>query len=346
MANMGNLVAGFLQGFARSSQRSKELAMMQEVKKAQLKKFKADQDIQEQRVKFGEEFLSQFEPSSAPAQGEEGPPAQPEQAKTLTEILSDPEGQMAGLRSGIVSTKDIGMAQERKQTSALLDQINVSEQVGGGLGFTPESKLQFAATRDPKVLKRIDPVKNVVQMEDGPHTVMQHPQTGEILTDLGPVKEEKVTAEQAGKISSIEFAKEQLGNAVNLLAPGGQVDKAVVAQLSLPGAFLTGKALEIDQLLSEAISTKVLIQSGVTAREDEVEATKARFMPTIRDLTREGLAERKLTRLKEFMEGALDLTTLPPSLRKKIETRRKKQKTKPTLDIGRPKENVVDFEDL
>lgn len=60
-----------------------------------------------------------------------------------------------------------------------------------------------------------------------------------------------------------------------------------------------------------------------------------RHMPTILDLGTEGLAIRKLQGLQDFMQDALDITTLPDSLRKRVEAKRKKSENKPTLSLGK-----------
>lgn len=318
-----NLLAGFVQGMAQGKSGERDRQLIEDFKKTQKKLLDAQVDATVTQQQAREKFASLFEPGNQPEPGMEGPPQQVQPGKSFIELLSDPEGQLAGLQAGIITPKDIGLERERQ----MLGNLNLD--TTGGLGFTPESVRLFQATRDPKVLEAIKPVQKVVQGEDGPRIKSLNPLTGQEIADLGPAKEEKLPVGDVGKIQSIDFAAQQLNDAIELIAPGGVLDKKMVFALTSP--IKVGTAREIDALIGDAIATKVLIQSGVTAREDEIERTKRNFVPSALDLTKPGLAERKLQRLRDFMEGAIDLTVLPPSLKKRIEGK----KNKPSLNLGK-----------
>lgn len=326
-----SFLAGLTQGLSQGKAQGQQQQLIEDFKKTQKKLIDAQVDATITQQKAKEKFASLFELSNEPEPGTEGPPQKAQPGKSFVELLSDPEGQMSGLLSGMVTPKDIGMAQERTQFEEFLKTIQGGGK-GSSVGFTPESMTLAAATRDPKLLEAVKPVQKVVQTAQGPRLKSLNPYTGAEIADLGADKEDKVPVGDAGKIQSIDFANQQLTEAMQLLAPNGQIDKTLVAALSSPIKF--GAAREIDQLIGDAIATKVLVQSGVTAREDEVERTKQNFVPGLLDLSREGLAERKLDRLRQFMEGALDLTVLPPSLQKKI----KAKKNKPSLNLGKKKD--------
>ena len=354
MGGSTNFLAGFMNSFGNAAQAQQDRQQRKQFTDLQVKAFKTKLEADQAKEEYKRKFAGLMAPSEQPPAELGGGPAKPGQS-VLQMLTNNPEGELAGLMSGLITPKDIGLAQDRLRQQQFSQQLlggpgaqgaQGGQGARGDLGWTPQSKQIYGQTFDPKDLVAIKPEKIVRQMKDGPHTVLVNPYTEEIVSDLGPVKEEKLATGEAGKISSIQFATDSLNTAINMLAPGGQVDSKIVAQMALPSSTQWGPAREITQLINEAITTKVLIQSGVTARPDEIKATAQRFIPTPLDLTQPGLAERKLKRLQEFMQGALDYTTLPPSLKKRIEAKRK-SKEKPSLNMNKKSSpNVVNFEDL
>jgi len=332
-----SLLAGLSQGMAQGKAAKKDRESIDEFKKTQKKLIEAQIDSLVATNNAKERFLGMMQQDSSPGPGMEGPPEQPRPGLPFSEIATNAEFQRYGLMSGMVSPKDIGLEKERQNMEDFSKNLNK----GGGLGFTPDSERLFAATKDPKTLEPIKPEKVTVQTKDGPRIITVNPYTGEQIADIGPAKEEKLPVGDAGKIQSIDFANKQLNDAIDILAPNGELDKSLVLQMSVP--VKVGKAREIDQLVTEAITTKVLIQSGVTARQEEIDAAKERFIPNAFDLTNPGLAQRKLERLKQFMSGTIDLTVLPPSLRKRIEEKNKKESSKSS---GWTKEKQKRLEEL
>ena len=271
-------------------------------------------------------------PSSAPQGGIEGPPQTVEPGMPLSQILADPEGQLAALRSGLVSSKDIGMQEQRGLVRDLtgigpsggmkgVQQGTPQVQKGGlPLGIDPLS----AITGDPSKLKRHpldEPLSPTEQQKYVPDEQGNYPQTQREAQNyqlLAPGEARAINTQEAGKITSTLKAKEYATQAIGLLKnPDGTLDKSALMQMSL-GDYAIGKGREINQLLGPAVTAKVLIDSGVTAREDEKQAVIKQYIPSLKDLTQPGLAERKLKRLQDFFDGALDLSTLPPSLAKRI----------------------------
>ena len=370
MAGMGNFLAGFMQAFGQGMLQKKQQEKADEFKKLQLKKFKADLDLAEKQQGFREQLGQMMlgTPGSPMPPAElGGGPAQPMQpGKSLNEILATGPGQYAYMNAGYPSpAKDIGLAQQRLLFEKVLSQLPgagggglpgqiVSAQgagagvpIGGGRQIDPLSLLQATAGQDlSKLSEDIVSQKMRTPLSPSDLTKFQNakgefPTAGMTPYDLqrGGYKPvgDKLTIEQAGKAQSIEFAMNSLNGAIDLIAPGGIIDKSVVAQFALPEKMQWGAAREATQLINEAIRTKVLINSGVTARDDEVQAVVAGYKPNAMDLTQPGLAERKMQRLKDFMEGTLDYATLPQSLRARIKAKQKKDKTKPSLKLGSPK---------
>lgn len=284
------------------------------------------------------------QPSSAPQGGIEGPPQQPAAGMTLQQILADPEGQFAALRSGLVEPKDIGMQEQRDMVMSLaglgqptqgmagVQQGTQRVQQGGTpLGIDPLSAL----SGDPSRLKRHpldEPLSPTEQQKYKPDAQGNYPQTlreAQSYQLLAPGEDRAITSQESGKIASIQKAKDNIQKAIGLMMPGGQIDKSIVAGMGF-GDLSVGKSREINQLLGEAISTKVLVQSGVTARQDEIDAVRRQFVPSLLDLTNPGLVQRKLEGFQSFMDGTLDLTTLPPSLAERIKAKGFKAEKKKT----------------
>lgn len=128
-------MSGFLQGFGNILVAKQQKAKDDELKKLQLKAYKANLDLAEERKKYagqvGEMMQGMTAEPMPPAELGGGParPAMP--GKTYNEIMQTPEGQFALLRSGMATPKDIGLAQQRSLFEKVLAQLPGAG--GGGL---------------------------------------------------------------------------------------------------------------------------------------------------------------------------------------------------------------------
>ena len=146
------------------------------------------------------------------------------------------------------------------------------------------------------------------------------------------------TPVEAGKVKMMDQAITDLDTGISMLYPNGKeggINKTLIMQASAR----VGQGRKLRSLMRSAIKARVLAETGVTARTDELEAAVENFLPSPMDLTAEGLPEEKLKRLKEFMTGTLDLTRMQAGLRKRLEVARSKKeaknKTKSKADILR-----------
>ena len=143
--------------------------------------------------------------------------------------------------------------------------------------------------------------------------------------------EQKVPLSDSTRIALAEQGSININQVINTIMPDGKtIDRSVILQMDAPFGGI-GKGRELNQLASTAIAAQILLQSGVTARPDELKELYKTYIPTSMDLTNEGLAKRKLERFKSLLQGSIDVATLPDNLRKRIEAHRKqggdKQKT-------------------
>lgn len=153
-------------------------------------------------------------------------------------------------------------------------------------------------------------------------------------------EDSKVAVGDSGKIAMLEQGIKDIDVATSILFPEGQIDKKVLFEMEAPRGGI-GKGREVWSLARNAIAGKLRIETGTAAPPAEVDDLARRFLPSPLDLSEPGLAERKMTRLREFLSGSLDITTLPVHVREGIEKRIAANKKK---NSGSSK--VVDFSAL
>ena len=325
-AGFTNLVGGFLQGFAQARAARQRQDTIDEFKRLQTKKFKADLDAKESQLKFANQFASYLTPGNAPVA--EGPPQAPQPAMTVSQALADPQGQIAALRSGLFTPKDIGLAEERQRMQAFRESLN-KPSGGGELGYTPESLQVFAQTNDPKDLKAIEPKQVTVDTPEGPRIKSVNPYTGDEIADLGPAKAEKLTPEQAGRITGLEVGREKMAGFIKgLVNPDGSINRRNVATMSTDLPFMgrgipftTGRKLRSE--FSTIADSIIRARTGAGMNEKEAEEFIQENLPSAFD--NDDTVKSKIERLQAFLNGALDAVTLPPRLRKLYEAKRAKK---------------------
>ena len=247
-------------------------------------------------------------------------------------MLSDanPKGQMLGLMSGQITPKDIGLNQQRVQLMNMLNGVGLN---GGGtsLGFTPESIALFKATRDPKLLDAIKPVQKVVQTDNGPRIKSLNPLTGQEIADLGPDKSDKITPEQAGRLTAATTAEQNAADVKAAIEKTSGLDRKILLS-TMATAFPGTKGRELRFKMMDASDAVVRLRTGATANETELKQILEQFMPSPLD-SDEGVQD-KMNRFERFIGGAIDAVTIPPSLKRKIEKSRPNKK--PSLNMGKP----------
>lgn len=134
-------------------------------------------------------------------------------------------------------------------------------------------------------------------------------------------KEDKVALSDSARLSLANEGAKNLTEVIGKIAPNGKINKTLLLQMDAPMGGV-GQGRELNQLIDTAISSQILLQSGVSVRPEEIANLRRTYVPTTMDLTTKGLPEKKLERFQALLEGNLDMGTLPPSIRERIEARR------------------------
>lgn len=151
---LADILAGFAQGFQGSRQRALERAEREDLKKLQVKALKRqldEQDTQEENKRKLFELIGggQPVPGNRPSMDDEGfaMPAATTAPKSLTDILADPQGQMALLQSGLMKPADILKA--GKPEPDIAAQLEAIRKVAPGL------EIQDVIVQDGKVVPKL-----------------------------------------------------------------------------------------------------------------------------------------------------------------------------------------------
>lgn len=126
---LSNLFSGFMNAFGQTMQQQQQRQQIKEFKDLQVKKLKTDLDAKESQLRFQRQFGNLLVGSEMPPAEQGGGPAMP--AKSVNQLLLEPQGQFAALKSGWFTPKDIGLAQTREQFQKALEQLPGAG--GGGL---------------------------------------------------------------------------------------------------------------------------------------------------------------------------------------------------------------------
>jgi hypothetical protein len=135
------------------------------------------------------------------------------------------------------------------------------------------------------------------------------------------MKEDKIPLSDSARLALANEGARSIQQIRDRIAPGGKVDKALIFKMDVPFGGI-GEGRVMNQLADTALAGQILLQSGVSVRPDEVTKLRQTYIPTMGDLSSEGLAEKKLTRFQALLEGNIDMASLPPSIRARVEARR------------------------
>lgn len=324
-------------GASRIREEDKNRKLKNEMLELELKKNKLEQQKRDLQDSAFLDLVGQLAGKAASPQ-QEGPfinqqqeqalaaqPAKPGQ--TILEALSTPEGQASALKSGKLNIQQLASIRRKQGSNELLSKLTGDN---SKLNIDPVSALVAQTTGDISKLKSGKTITQTVNTPEGPRLKVFTP-GGKELSDLGQPKEKELSSEQAGKIAMLDQAVTDIDKGTQILFPKGQLDQRVLFEMASPGGGV-GKGRAARSLFRNAMNAKLRAETGAQANPAELDDMEKRFMPSPLDLTSKGLPEMKVKRLREFMEGSLDITTLPKSLQAKIKKRR--GKPQPKLGAG------------
>lgn len=347
MASIGHFAANFFNGLTQGKLLKQKQDEEKKERDAKLKLFEIQlareqrqmqQDIQQQEARQG--LLNKMNGAEA-LPGTGVPLMDPtKKGMSLTELLADPESAMQLLQSGMVKGDDILKQQESSANRAMLEKLMAGGiggsglqgsgmeltgvKVGGGGQIMPDFGL-------PQVTS-----PQTVMGPNGPELATFNPRTGSRTATLGTPKPDTVQPETAGRISGLVQGREIAQQVrAKYIKPDGSIDNALVftAFTNAPGS--QGRSVRNDILIAVDSVLRARTGAGVNIKEqgDVIE----QFMPHPLDSDQGKL--QKLDRLDQFIDGTLDIATLPPALRKRLEEADKKSG-------GGSKSKVVDFNAL
>lgn len=354
-----NLLSGLVQGYAQAQQRQHENFLNDALKKAQVKLYKQQLDKADQTNAALDQIESMMggQPAAAPAGQESIGPS--EAPKSLSSILADPKGQLAAMRSGLFSGKEIIDANRKDNFGEILKSLQGDNGAPGNLSIqdivigpdgTPSLKLgrndikhwepspdnMFSIGYDSqgKEITRVpigvNPSVQTIDTPDGPKIVTVDPRTGRQVAEIGSPSNQ-IGADQSGRVASVAHGLELLPEITDIIFPNGidgKADRLVLANASIGTPGTKGRMLK--QQMNDAIDAVIRARTGAAAPETEMKRLLDQFMPSALD--NDNTARDKLKRLEQFLTGTIEATTLPQSLRKYLKSG--------------SKGNTINFEDL
>lgn len=251
---------------------------------------------------------------------------------SLTELLADPESAMQLLQSGLVKGDDVLKQQESQANRAMLQQF-----MGGATGGNMELqgvKVGGEGQVMPDFgLPQVTSPQTVMTPE-GPMLETFNPRTGAAVATLGQPKPDTVQPEVAGRISGLVQAQEIAGQIQQkFIRPDGSIDRALV--MTSFGNVAGTKGREIRNDIGIAVDAVLRARTGAGVNVTEQKQVVEQFLPS--PLDDDATITSKMQRLQQFIDGTLDIATLPPAIRKRLDEAAKK-------DGGEPK--VIDFNSL
>lgn len=150
----------------------------------------------------------------------------------------------------------------------------------------------------------------------GKSTAASSVPTTEGGAEVTPVMPKGRGPEQGGKLAALVMGKDQAENVFNALVnPDGSINDDLM--VSFMGNILYSEGRALRSQAEDAIRAKVRSETGATMREEELQDTIDRFIPSIFDS--DSLKADKLKRFKEFFDQALEISS--PELFKRLQER-------------------------
>jgi hypothetical protein len=352
----GNFASGFVKTYFQGRQFMQEQEDRKKERDARVKLFElqmkreqqAQQQVEQQQTARGQLFeklsgasplqAQKIDPSGQPLP-QQGQVLDPRGPTSLTDLLADPEGAMLLLRSGAIGGEDI-----LKRQMALDNQKMMRDVMGGG-GAPMGMELQGVKLGpEGQIMPDFGLPQVSVQTLDTPEgkrVFGVNPRTGARVSDIGAAPEEKRTPEEAGRISGLLQARE-IGQGVTakFVDPEtGKVNRQLV--MTSFGRVPGTEGREIRNDMSIAVDAVLRARTGAGVNATEMKEVVEQFLPSPLD-TDDGVAS-KMMRFNQFVNGALDVATLPPRIRKMITDKGLIDESGATGGAGG---NVVDFNSL
>lgn len=345
----GTFGGSFLSAFTQAQQSAQANKQEQEEKKARLKLYEiqlerektAQAAQQQQQAALGELFSKLQGAPAGPVTPPNGlPDAQgpvpggaPAKPMSLTELLADPSSAMLMLRSGMLKGEDLLKQEQGAATRKMME--NLIGGAGGPSGMEMQGlKVGPSGEMMPDFgLPQVTSPQTVMG-PGGLELATFNPRTGARTATLGAPKPDTVTPDTAGRISGLQQAQEIAQNVMTkFVSPDGKIDRKLVITSfgRVPGS--EGRKIRDD--LSIAIDSVLRARTGAGVNKEEMAQVVDQFLPHPFDSDEEII--NKGLRLQQFIGGALDTVTLPPSVLKRMQKQGGQSQTN-----GR----VIDFSQL
>jgi hypothetical protein len=285
-----------------------------------------------------------------------GPPgnlvAPPGKPPSLTELLADPQGSALLLKSGLLKGEDLLRYNDQQANRTLLQNMIGGGAPGAAGGAPASMQLQgfdVGPGGVPQPKFGLPPLTTqTVQTPQGPRIQSLDPRTGKLVADLGAPQEPNIDASAAGRIQGLQtgnIVAQQLREA--FVNPDGTANRAnIFAAFGNPlgGGIPFTKGRELASKFEDAKDALLRSTSGAGLSKGDIDSVVRRFQPS--PLDGDAAVADKLSRLRAFFEGSLDIAGLPPSIREKMIKGREaaglRTPTQPQAGGGR----VIDFSQL
>lgn len=320
-ANSLGFFGGLLNGIGQALERNKLREEEKKERDAKLKLFEIQLQREKRAMQAEQRQLGAQQQITDKLQGIErlpgtGVPLMDPSAKTpsLTELLADPQSAMALLQSGMVKGDDIIKQQQMTANRAMLEKF-----MGGGAGGDMELqgvKVGGEGQVMPDFgLPQVTPPQTVMTPE-GPRLRTFNPRTGQQVADLGQPKPDIVQPEVAGRISGLVQAQEIAGQIKGqFVNPDGSINRTLVMTSFANAPGTKGRNIRND--IGIAVDAVLRARTGAGVNVTEQKQVVEQFLPS--PLDDDATIASKLQRLDQFVNGTLDIATLPPDIRKRLE---------------------------
>jgi hypothetical protein len=318
MASVGHFAGNFLQAFTQAKKAKEESEDKKKERDARMKLFELQLKREQQQLQQVEqqqgaqsELMNKLSGSTPLQSSPNTRLLDPRPTPSLTELLADPENAALMLRSGFLKGDDLLQQESANANRQMMEKVMGGGGPAGmelqGVKIGPNGQIMPDFGLPQVSVQTID-------TPNGPRIVGVNPRTGAQVSDIGPPKEEKRTPEEAGRISGLLQAQE-IGTQLTtkFVDPeSGAVNRKLVMTAfgRVPGT--EGRKVRNDMAI--AVDAVLRARTGAGVNATEMKEVVEQFMPSPLD-SDDGI-KSKMMRFNQFVNGALDVATLPPRIRK------------------------------
>jgi hypothetical protein len=316
-----NFLGGLLQGFAGAKERSKLADEEKKERQLKTKLFEIQLQREARAMKAEEQQTGARNQLFDKLQGVERMPGTgvgvmdpTAKAPSLTELLADPQSAMMLLQSGMVKGDDM-----LKQQQSVANREMLAKFMGGGAGGGMELqgvKVGGEGQVMPDFgLPQVTSPQTVMG-PNGPELATFNPRTGDRTATLGTPKPDTVAPETAGRISGLVQASEIAGQIkTQFIKEDGSIDRKLVMTSFANAPGTQGRNVRND--IGLAVDAVLRARTGAGVNVTEQKQVVEQFLPS--PLDDDATIMNKMQRLDQFIAGTLDIATLPPAVRKRLE---------------------------